>query len=77
MFLKAEVERLEDDAIAALMGRHSVTRESIMQVCLRNSCETAAPIRYAIRHVKDFDAEQFIEELVEALLCQPYRGPMI
>lgn len=77
MLLKAEEEGLDESAIPALMGRHTVTRESVMQACLRNRCESTYAFRYGIRHLEDLDVEGFAVELVEALLDQPYRGAML
>lgn len=78
VFLKAEDAKLNSlSAITALMGRHTVNKEGIVQSCLRNGCKSTLPIRYAMKYLKDFDVEECFKELIEALLNQPYRGVML
>lgn len=78
MFVKAEEAKVEDLAtVAAMMGQHTVTANDVKQACLRNCCETTMPIRYAAHYIPDFDVENCVRELIDALLCQPYRGRML
>lgn len=60
-------------------SRHmcTVTNADILQACLRNQCITAMPIQYALKHMANFDLEPFVRELLDALLCQPYRGAIL
>lgn len=64
-------------AIEDVLGRHTVTYESVMQACLRNGCRSANPIEYAAFIINDFNVEGFFQELLQAILYQPYRGKML
>lgn len=77
-FLQAdEARNLDLAALAAAIGHRTVTKQAVMNACLRNCCQTTISIQYAIRYIKDFDTPAFFEELVEALLHQPYKGEML
>lgn len=78
MFFKAERQALEDlEQVKVMMGRHTVTSASILRACLRNGCRSVTPIRYGVAFVEGFDLHAFVEELMEVLLLQPYRGMML
>ena len=78
MFLKASESKVtEPEVVAAWVGRHAVTQESIMQACLRNGCQAPLPIQYALKYLPDFQLEECLAELIEALLNQPYRAIML
>lgn len=78
MFLEAALAQVDDlDAILAKMGRHTVTYEAVFKVCLSNSCRSTTPILFAVKFIDNFDLQRFLEELVEAILHQPYRGIML
>lgn len=77
-FLQAESAEIDNlDTITAMMGRHVVTRQHVMKACLRNDCVSVVPIQYALRFVKGFDVKDFMNEIVEVLLDQPYRGTFL
>lgn len=77
-FLEAELQGMQDlHAIQQMMGQHIVTAQDVMKASLRNQCRTVTPIMYALHFVEGFQAQPFIEQLIEALLHQPYRGLML
>ena len=78
MFVKAEIQKITDlNAVSTLMGRHTVTTEDVMQTCLCNITTSTLPIQYAARFIDNFDAKSFLDDLIEAILNQPYRGKML
>lgn len=78
VFIKAEVESSNDlDRIVSVIGARQVTSQDIKQVCLHNRTKSALPLKYAISRIQDFDATSMVKDIVEAILDQPYRGPML
>lgn len=77
-FLRVAKKAITDPAqVATMMGRYVVTISDILTACVRNDCKSAMPIQYAARYVDNFDVPDFLEELVEVILDQPYRGAML
>lgn len=78
MFVKAENDKIESlAAVNALMLGREVHRRDALQACLCNDCRSTMPIQYAARYIESFDVQDFVRELIEYLLVQPYRGPML
>lgn len=78
IFLKAERESVENvEEIKSMMKGCEVAAAHIMAACLHSLCETVSPIRFALRFVEAFELPPFIEQLLDALLDQPYRGSML
>lgn len=67
----------ELDGLEELMKRHTVSVQGVMNECLRNGCRSVVAIKWAARYLESFNVEEFVTELVESILNQPYRGLML
>lgn len=78
MFIKAGTpgSRRNCNATSQLMRDRSVTRHDVWQVCLQD-LRSLDPLMYAIKELEGFDATEFITELVDVIVDQPYRGWML
>lgn len=78
LYVQATFSQFEGiDALAVDLEQCVVTEDDVLQACLGNEHSSTAPIRYALRFVKDFNLETFISKLLDNLLHQPYREGML
>lgn len=59
------------------MVNHSATQADIMAACLHNLSDSTIALQFGVKYVPGFALRTFVQELLVAILSQPYRGEML